>query len=250
MNDFQAALTNEEGQVYREPDWMPSPAEVARARAELEHRGVVRSLGRGPAGRQLVPAGETPWPWLIAAAAWVVIWPAVIALRLGQGWAAGWLPWWLPVIMAALHMLALAGPVLLAARDAGQAALRQRFGKVRTVAQMLALEPDEFETWVGMLFMLNGYRVKNTQYVADHGIDLAVYGGGIRYGLVQCKRYRGTVGEPTVRDLYGTLIHENADYGWLATSGGVSRQAREWAAGKPLELWDGQKLVELVKKYG
>lgn len=250
MTEYQATLIPDEGQIYREPEWMPSPAEVARARAELERKGIVRSLGRGPAGKQLVPAGEAPWPWLLAATAWVIAWPALIALRLGQEWGAAWLPWWLPVVMAALHLLALAGPVLLAERDAGQSALRRRFGKIRTVAQMLALEPDEFETWVGMLFMLGGYRVKNTQYVADHGIDLIVQGAGLRYGLVQCKRYRGTVGEPIVRDLYGTLIHEKADYGWLATTGGVSRQAREWAAGKPLELWDGQKLVELVKKYG
>lgn len=250
MTEYQAALITDEGQVYREPEWMPSPAEVAQARSELERKGVVRSLSRGPAGKQMVPDGEAPWLWLSAAAAWVVIWPAVIALRLGQEWGAAWLPWWLPVAMAALHLLALAGPVLLTEREADQGALRQRFGKVRTLAQMLALEPDEFETWVGMLFMLSGYRVKNTQYVADHGIDLAIYGGGIRYGLVQCKRYRGTVGEPVVRDLYGTLVHENADYGWLATTGGVSRQAREWASGKPLELWDGKKLEELVKKYG
>ena len=250
MNDFPAALISEEGQVYREPEWMPTPGEVARARVELERKGIVRSLGRGTAGKQLVPAGEAPWPWLIAAAAWVILWPAAIALRLGQGWGADWIPWWLPIVMAALHMLALAGPVLLTARDTSDATLRQRFGKIRTVAQMLALEPDEFETWVGMLFMLNGYQVKNTQYVADHGIDLAVNGAGLRYGLVQCKRYRGTVGEPTVRDLYGTLIHEQAEYAWLATTGGISRQAREWVAGKPLELWDGQKLVELVKKYG
>lgn len=246
MTEFQASVNNDEGQVYREPEWMPSPAEVARARAELERKGVVRSLSRGPAGKQLVRDGEAPWPWLIAGAVWVLLWPAAIALRLGRGWGASWLPWWLPIVMAALHMLALAGPVLLTARDADQTALRQRFGKVRTVAQMLALEPDEFETWVGMLFMLNGYQVKNTQYVADHGIDLEVYGSGIRHGLVQCKRYRGTVGEPVVRDLYGTLIHERADYGWLATSGGVSRQAREWAAGKPLELWDGQKLEDCL----
>jgi restriction endonuclease Mrr len=44
-------------------------------------------------------------------------------------------------------------------------------------------------------------------------------------------------------------MHERADYGWLATTGGLSRQAREWAAGKPLDLWDGQKLVEYARKY-
>ena len=52
-----------------------------------------------------------------------------------------------------------------------------------------------------MLFQINGYQVKNTQDVADHGIDLQVSSQQLRYGLVQCKRYRGTVGEPTVRDL-------------------------------------------------
>jgi restriction endonuclease Mrr len=44
-------------------------------------------------------------------------------------------------------------------------------------------------------------------------------------------------------------MHERADYGWLATTGGLSRQAREWATGKPLDLWDGQKLVEYARKY-
>jgi len=155
----------------------------------------------------------------------------------------------LPLLLAVLHALTLAVPVLLARRDSGADAVRRRFGKVRTLAQMLALEPDEFEVWIGLLFQLSGYRVKNTQYVADHGIDLEVYGNGVRRGLVQCKRYRGTVGEPTIRDLYGTLVHERADYAWLATTGGVSRQAREWANGKPIELWDGQRLVELAARY-
>lgn len=245
---FQALIPAEDGQVYREPEWMPSPEEVARARADMERRGIVRSLSRGPAGVQMVPAGEAPWSWLIGAAAWVVIWPAVIALRIGAE-RFKWLPWWLPILIALLHMLVLVAPVLLAQRDAGLSAVRRHFGQVRTIAQMLALEPDEFETWVGMLFKLAGYQATNTQYVADHGIDLEITGRGVRRGLVQCKRYRGTVGEPTIRDLYGTMMHERSDYGWLATTGGVSRQARDWVTGKPIELWDGQRLVELAAKY-
>ena len=248
MISFQASTPGDDSQVYREPDWMPSPEEVARARVDMERRGIVRNLSRGPAGVQMVPAGETPWPWLIGAAAWVIIWPAAISLRVGDS-RFTWLPWWLPVLLALLHMLALVMPVLLARRDAGLSAARRHFGMVRTVAQMLALEPDEFENWVGILFKLVGYQVKNTQYVADHGIDLEVSGQGLSLGLVQCKRYRGTVGEPTIRDLYGTMMHERADHGWLATTGGISRQARAWATGKPIALWDGQQLADLAAKY-
>lgn len=249
LNNFQALIPAEDNQVYREPEWMPSPDEVARARADMERRGVVRSLRHGPTGTQMVQAGETPWPWLIAAIAWVVIWPAVIALRIGAGWWSTWLPWWLPVLVALLHLATLVAPVLLARRDTGLDAVRRHFSQVRTIAQMLALEPDEFENWVGMLFQLGGYQVTNTQYVADHGIDLVINGRGVNRGLVQCKRYRGTVGEPTIRDLYGTMTHERSDCGWLATTGGVSRQARTWATGKPIEMWDGQQLAELAARY-
>ncbi len=241
----------QDDQVIRaigEPEWMPTPEEVTRARVSLERRGVVQSLSIGLAGAELVPPGQIPWLWWGLALLWIVVWPALIALTVG-GRVPGWLPLWLILILATLHMLVLAGPVVYSERLASRGELRRRFSKVKTLAEMLALEPAEFENWVALLFKLIGYKVKNTQEVADHGIDLLVSDGHVRYGLVQCKRYRGTVGEPVVRDLYGTLIHENADYGWLVTTGGISRQARVWATGKPIELWDGQKLVELARRY-
>ena len=78
----------EEPLAYGEPEWMPSPAEVARARAELERKGVVRSLARGAASAGMVPPGQAPWSWLMAGAAWVVVWPAVIASAHRYGTAA------------------------------------------------------------------------------------------------------------------------------------------------------------------
>jgi hypothetical protein len=244
---FQASLFREEASGSGEPEWMPSPEEVARARAHMERRGVPASLMHAPAGTQMVAPGETPWPWLLGALLWIILWPAALVLRI-RGDAISWLPWWLLLALAALHLVALIAPVRLAMRDSGPDSVRRRFGQVQTISQMLALEPDEFEAWVGLLFTLGGYEVKNTRYVADHGVDLEVSGNGMRAGLVQCKRYRGTVGEPTVRDLYGTMIHEGAEYAWLATTGGISRQAREWAYGKPIDLWDGQRLLELARK--
>ena len=64
-------------------------------------------------------------------------------LRFGaRMWA--WLPWWLPLLVAALHMAVLVIPVVRARRRTSQAELRRRFGRVRTLAQMFALEPEEF----------------------------------------------------------------------------------------------------------
>jgi HJR/Mrr/RecB family endonuclease len=247
--EFQASLAPfEEGQTYGEPEWMPSLEQVERARAELVRRGGLSGIERATVSSRMVVPGVTPWSWIVGAVLWVLIWPAVIAVRVGLGWWESWLPLWLPALAATLHMLVLAGPVILAQRDSGRSALRRRFGRVQTLAQMLALEPAEFEVWVGMMFRLNGYRVRNTQYSGDHGVDIEVSKPPVSTGLVQCKRYRGTVGERVVRELYGTLIHERGDRAWLATTGGISRQAREWASGKPIVLWDGQMLVELARK--
>ena len=216
--------------------------------ADLARRGTLAGLQQDTISAVMVPAGTTPWPWLVLAGAWLLVWPGVIALRVGLGWWESWLPWWLVLLAAGLHMFVLAGPVIVARRDAGNSSLRRRFGQVQTLAQMLALDPAEFEIWIGMLFRLYGYRVRNTQYSGDHGVDIEVSKPPIKSGLVQCKRYRGTVGERVVRELYGTMIHERGDCAWLATTGAISRQAHDWATGKPIELWDGQKIVELARK--
>ncbi len=124
--------------------------------------------------------------------------------------------------------------------------LAAKLRAARTRAQLLALTPSEFEAWTGELFRRRGYRVINTPDTADHGIDLIVHRDNER-GIIQCKRYRGTVGEPIVRDLYGVIIHERADRGYLVTTANISEQAFRWARGKPLELIDGEQLARLAQ---
>jgi restriction system protein len=51
-----------------------------------------------------------------------------------------------------------------------------------------------------------------------------------------------------VRDLYGTLLHEEAQRAYLITTGGLTRQAVDWAAGKPIVLYDGAGLVRLIRR--
>lgn len=115
-----------------------------------------------------------------------------------------------------------------------------------TLGHLLALSPGEFEERITLLFRSRGYHVVNTPDTADHGIDLLMIDPLGRKVIAQCKRYINTVGEGVVRDLYGTVLHENATQGYLITTAKISQPARQWAQGKPLELIDGERLLRLI----
>jgi hypothetical protein len=63
---------------------------------------------------------------------------------------------------------------------------------------------------------------------------------------VQCKRYRGKIGEPVVRDFYGALRASDANGGVLITTGTITDSARLWAEGKPIHLYDGSQFLKVV----
>jgi restriction system protein len=126
----------------------------------------------------------------------------------------------------------------------------RRFGEWRalSVSQLQALTPSEFEAYVAArIFERQGYTVENTPDVKDGGIDIRVRDRFGNLAVVQCKRYRSTVGAATVRDLYGTMLHAEATHAYLVTSGRISRDAREWTRGKPIGLIDGARLVKLAQ---
>lgn len=105
------------------------------------------------------------------------------------------------------------------------------------------MDPIEFEQYVGALFRKMGYRVEDTRASGDEGVDL-VLRRGRRTAVVQVKRYRGSVGQPVIRDLYGAMMHAGASEAYLVTTGSITRAARRWAADKPIHLIDGHRLVE------
>lgn len=127
----------------------------------------------------------------------------------------------------------------------------KRRWKALNLEQLQAMEPGVFEEYVAQrLFAYRGYHADNTRNTKDGGIDVLVTDRFGQKAVVQCKRYRGTVGEAVVRDLYGTMIHAGATFAYLVTTGAISHEARRWALGKPIELIDGSQLVELAKSDG
>lgn len=114
--------------------------------------------------------------------------------------------------------------------------------------ELYRLTPSQFEDYVAQrLFVRQGYHVVNTPDVRDGGVDILVTDRSGRRAVVQCKRYRGAVGEAIVRDLYGTMLHHDALMGYLVATGSISDSARQWAAGKPLHLIDGHELERLSR---
>jgi len=115
-----------------------------------------------------------------------------------------------------------------------------------TVDQLYALSPRAFEHFAAELFERRGYTVQVRGRSGDLGVDLEVISADGRRAIVQCKRYRHQVGPDIVRELFGTMVHERAYHGFLVTTADISDAARQWAAGKPITLIDGQALAGLT----
>lgn len=115
-----------------------------------------------------------------------------------------------------------------------------------TLEEIRSLSPADFEEMVADTYRAQGNRVQVVGGTGDHGIDLIVSSPRGETYLVQCKRYRGKVGEPVVRDFYGTLRASDAVGGAIITSGTITDAARLWAEGKPIHLYDGEQFLKIV----
>jgi len=110
----------------------------------------------------------------------------------------------------------------------------------------------EFEYFVGNLLRKMGFEVEQTALSGDGGVDIIAHSHELIFKgkyLVQCKRYTGTIGEPTIRDLYGVVLSQNANKGILITNSFFTQQAKHFAEGKNIELLDGNELNTLILKY-
>jgi HJR/Mrr/RecB family endonuclease len=126
--------------------------------------------------------------------------------------------------------------------------LHKTADKTRTPQDLLDISPAQFEKMVLELYSLHGYTATRTGKTGDHGVDVVVQTPKGEKWIVQCKRWRGAIGEPVIRDFFGAMYHEKADRGVLITTGTFTPRGSEWAQGKPLILVDGNQFLSTWKK--
>jgi restriction system protein len=124
---------------------------------------------------------------------------------------------------------------------------RIRLEDAQTLTDLMAMTPEDFEAYIAALFEAYGHEAEVTGGNGDHGVDVWVTTDQDSRWIVQCKRYSGSVGEPVVRDLYGTLLHTEAQRAYLFTTGSITKQAYDWIEEKPIVLYDGESLVRLIR---
>lgn len=108
---------------------------------------------------------------------------------------------------------------------------------------------QEFEMLVGEAFRRGGYFVEESGGGgADGGVDLVLHKNGEK-SLVQCKQWRAyKVGVQIVRELYGVMAAEGAMQGFIVTSGVFTQEAKDFAAGRNVELLDGVELKKIINQ--
>lgn len=126
-------------------------------------------------------------------------------------------------------------------------AYQDHLKKIRIPSYLRDMDPKEFENLVCELCTRMGYTVEHTPYSGDHGADGILTKSGEKT-ILQAKRFQGAVGEPVLRDLYGTMHSFQAKNGLLVTTGNLSQQGRSWIGDKPIRVIELDELVSLINR--
>jgi restriction system protein len=124
---------------------------------------------------------------------------------------------------------------------------RKLLERQKDLESIRSLGWKEFEELVGEAYRRQGYGVReNAGAGPDGGVDLLLEKDG-KMALVQCKQWRSwKIGVKVVREMYGLVTAERAHGAIIITSGMFTQEAKNFAAGKPIDLVEGKQLAELV----
>jgi restriction system protein len=126
-----------------------------------------------------------------------------------------------------------------------------RLSKLKThdLDRLLALTPQQFEDAVAAMYRALGFSVTQTPTSNDFGRDL-ILKKHAKTTFVECKRYATDkfIGRPALQKFYAAIVTMKADTGIVVTTSGFAATAEEFAAQNNIELVDGQKLTDLMRR--
>jgi restriction system protein len=122
------------------------------------------------------------------------------------------------------------------------------FDSQTSLHSIRALSWQEFEWLVSEAYRRKGYSVvERGGNAPDGGVDIELRKDG-RKTIVQCKRWNAfKVNVSMVREAYGVMVAEGAEECIFVASGRYTRDAKLFAKGKPIQLIEGQDLLELIQ---
>ncbi len=148
-------------------------------------------------------------------------------------------------VFAWVGLLLLIPAALLAVRSIAE---RRLLEKQRELEDIRALSWQQFELLTAHAYRRQGYSVQKTGGSGpDGGVDLVLKKDGNTL-LVQCKQWKArTLGVNVVLEMFGVMTAQHAHGAIILSSGLFTQDARIFAAGKPIDLVEGQQLVELIR---
>jgi restriction system protein len=128
---------------------------------------------------------------------------------------------------------------------------RRRF-HIKTLGELLALTPRQFEAAVGEILRDTGYRdVRHVGGTGDLTADLTCRDDRGRSVVIQCKRYSPgiRIGSRDIQEFIGMMtVHHRADGGIFITTTEFTEPAVDLAKRHGIRLVDGQELTRLIAK--
>lgn len=104
----------------------------------------------------------------------------------------------------------------------------------------------EFEEWVLQHFIAKfGYKGYVTRGSADYGADVVLKKKNMTI-VVQAKRWNQKVGIEAIQQIAAAVKHYRADKAIVITNNFYTRNAKELAESNNIELWDRNKLINVL----
>lgn len=128
---------------------------------------------------------------------------------------------------------------------------RKYFASKNTLESLRSLTPNEFEEYIVDLFRRWGYKTEKVGGSHDGGIDVIAEKNNLKH-YIQCKKHiTSQVTVHDVREFYGVVVDKLANAkSYFITTNKFTSEAEKFCDDKPIELIDGQRLMQYINKVG